>query len=76
VLSPNGHIKATRLHPRIHAQKGRRGMWVSAGLGLRGREDHQQRGGGSPRLCGGGKVRCRWRWLVALLIDKGAPKVA
>jgi len=53
-------------------------MWVSAGLGLRGREDQLciQRGGGSPRLCGGGKVRCRWWWLVALLIDKGAPKVA
>jgi hypothetical protein len=54
-------------------------MWVSAGNGLRGMEDQlcRQRGGGSPRLCGGGgKVRCRWWWLVALLIDKGAPKVA
>jgi hypothetical protein len=54
-------------------------MWVSAGLGLRGREDQlcRQRGGGSLRLCGGrGKVRCRWWWLVALLIDKGATKVA
>ena len=36
MLSPNGHIEATRLHPRITCSKGRRGMWVSAGLGLRG----------------------------------------
>jgi len=52
-------------------------MWVSAGLGLRGREDQlcRQRGRGSPRLCGG-QVKCRWWWFVALLIDKGAPKVA
>ena len=53
-------------------------MWVSAGLGLRGgriscvdKEEEEAQG-----YVGGGKVRCRWWWLVALLIDKGVPKVA
>jgi hypothetical protein len=51
------------------------GMWVSLALVWGGREDQlcQQRGRGSPRLCGGGQVKCRWWWFVALLINKGTP---
>ena len=52
-------------------------MWVSAGLGLRGGRisclDKEEEGA---RGYVGGKVKCRWWWLVALLIDKGVPKVA
>jgi hypothetical protein len=60
-----------------HTQKGWRGVWVSAGLDVRGRIScADKEGEGAPGYVGGGgQVRCRW-WFVTLLIDKGEPKVA
>jgi len=68
-------LRPEAAHRGHHTQEGWRGMWVSLALVWGGREDQlcQQRGRGSPRLCGGGQVKCRWWWFVALLINKGTP---
>jgi hypothetical protein len=70
-------LRPEAAHRGHHTQEGWRGVWVPAGLDEGGGEiswAHKE-GEGAPGYMGrGGQVRCRW--FVALLIDKGAPKVA
>jgi hypothetical protein len=49
-------LRPEAAHRGHYTPKGWRGVWVSAGLDVRGRRDQlgTQRGRGSPRLYGGG----------------------
>jgi hypothetical protein len=51
VISPDGHIEATRPHQRIPCSKGEEGYVGFSGLGVRVDQLLRQGGGGSPRLC-------------------------